>query len=89
MSAARVSVKQLSLLDRQVFGLDAEVVALVVRHFMGQLVDLCLTPVEFPILQRNGLGVLADQFAQFIGAELIEVGRRQGHDRHHAVSKMG
>ena len=78
--------EQLPLLNRQAFGLDAEVVALVVRHFMRQLVDLDLAPVQFPIIAGNDLGLLTNQFAQFVGAELIEVGG-QGHGRHHAASK--
>ena len=78
--------KQPALLDGQVLCLDAEVLALVVRHFMRQLVDLDLTPVELPVIARNDLRLLADQFAQFVGAQLIEVGG-QCHGRHDAVCK--
>jgi hypothetical protein len=42
--------EQLSLFHRQAFCLDAEVMALVVRHFMRQLVDLDLALVEFAVL---------------------------------------
>ena len=41
---------------------------------MRQLVDLDLAPVEFPIIVRNDLCLLAYQFAQFVGARSIEVG---------------
>ncbi len=66
--------EQLSLLNRQAFRLDAEVMTFVVRHFMRQLVDLHLAPVEFTIIARDDCSLPGDQFAQFVGAELIEVG---------------
>ena len=62
--------EQLPLLNRQAFCLDAEVMALVVRHFMRQFVDLDLAPVEFAVL-------LDEQTAQFIGAELIDIGGKR------------
>ncbi|MPM93644.1 hypothetical protein SDC9_140784 [bioreactor metagenome] len=76
--------KQLSLFNRQALCLDAEVVAFVVRHFMRQLVDLGLTPIEFLIISRNDRGLAEYQFAQFIRSQFIEIGR-QCHDRHDAA----
>ena len=57
----------------QVFRLDAEVMAFVVRYFMRQLVDLGSAPDEFVVL-------LGEQATQFVGIELIEIGR-QRHPR--------
>ena len=57
----------------QVFRLDAEVMAFVVRYFMRQLVDLGLAPDEFVVL-------LGEQATQFVGIELIEIGG-QRHPR--------
>ena len=72
-------LEQLSLFNRQAFRVDAEVMALTVRHFMRQFVDLYLTPVELTVL-------LDEQTAQFVGAELIKVGG-QCDGRHDAARK--
>ena len=72
-----------SLFNRQAFCLDAEVMAFVIRHFMGQLVDLYLPPVEFLIIARDDFCLLAYQFAQFVRSQMVKVGR-QCHDRHDA-----
>ena len=58
-------LEQLPLFNRQAFCLDPEVMAFVIRHFMGQLIDLYLPPVELPVIARNDFRLLAYQFAQF------------------------